>query len=221
MDYTHPTIEQLILGKGWYTITDEAELIMGIYHFVRDEIAYGYTKSFAIPASKVIEEGVGNGITKTTLFMALVRAVGIPCRFHAMTISKVIFRGLISGLCFRLADKHLFRACVELQSQETWDPWEGYIIDRPYMMKLQQRFFDHKGGFYGYGIGVLDFKNPNDRWSNNHIIMQNKSFEKDLGTFVTPDAFFSAIPRAELYAKTLQYQTIICNSLNKSILEVR
>lgn len=221
LDYSHPSIEQLIESRNWNAITDDAELIKEVYLFVRDEIAYGYTKSFAIPASQVLSCRCGNGITKSTLFMALLRAVGIPCRFQAMTMSKVIFRGLLSGLSYKIADKSPFRARVELQFMDKWYPLEGYIIDRPYMLKLQQRFVNQKGSFYGYGIAVMDFKNPDNIWNSNHIFVQNKAVEKVLGTFDTPDAFFSEVPRAELYAKDLRYKAIICDRLNRSIQRVR
>jgi hypothetical protein len=221
LDYAHPSIEQLIVNRGWNLIEDEAELIKGIYLFVRDEIAYGYTKSFAIPASQVLCCKCGNGITKSTLFMALLRAVGIPCRFQAMTMSKVIFRGLLSGLTYKIADKSPFRARVELQFKGKWYPVEGYIIDSPYMLKLQQRFVNQKGSFYGYGIAALDFKNPDNLWNGNHIFVQNKAIEKNLGTFDTPDAFFQEVPRAESYAKCLRYKAIICDRLNRSIQKVR
>jgi len=221
LDYRHPSIEQLILRNGWLSITDDAELIREVKLFVHDEIAYGYTKSFSLSASQVLAAQIGNGITKSTLFMALLRAVGIPCRFHAMMISKVIFRGLLPGLTYRIAARHPFRAWVELQDKGKWYASEGYVIDSPYMQRLQQKFPNQKASFYGYGIGVLDFKNPDNIWGDNHIFVPNKAIEKDLGSFDTPDAFFSEVPRAEGYAKDLRYKAIICDRLNKSIQTVR
>jgi len=221
LNYTHPSIEHLIGSRGWNTFTDDAELIREVYLFVRDEIAYGYTKSFTLPASQVLADQVGNGITKSTLLMAILRAVGIPCRFHAMMISKVIFRGLLSGIPYRIADKHPFRACVELQDKGKWYALEGYIIDRAYMQKLQQRFPNQKTSFYGYGIAVMDFKNPENKGIFNQKFGKNKAMEEDLGAFPTPDAFFTEVPRAESYAKDLRYKAIICGSLNRSIQKMR
>jgi len=221
LDYTHPDIEKLITSKGWNTLKAKTDLIGNVYSFVRDEIAYGYTSSFSIPASQILHKGYGNCITKSTLLMALLRAVGIPCRFHAMMISKVIFRGLLPGLTYRIAARHPFRAWVELQDKGKWYASEGYVIDSPYMQRLQQKFPNQKASFYGYGIGVLDFKNPDNIWGDNHIFVPNKAIEKDLGSFDTPDAFFSEVPRAEGYAKDLRYKAIICDRLNKSIQTVR
>ncbi len=221
LDYSHPSIEQLIVSRGWNAIEDQSELMKGIFLFIRDEIAYGYTKSFSIPASQVLSDGVGNGITKSTLFMALLRAVGIPCRLYAARMNKIIFRGLLKGLSYRIATRHPFRTWVELQFMDKWYPLDGFIIDKPYMQKLQQKFPNHKTSFYGYGIGVMDFKDPDNIRNNNHVNVCSKAIEKPLGTFITPDAFFSEVPEADTYAKDLRYKTIICDRLNRSIQRVR
>mgnify|MGYP002241704325 CR=1 FL=1 len=44
----------------------------------------------SIPASKVLKDGYGQCNTKGTLFMALLRACGVPCRIHGFTIDKKI-----------------------------------------------------------------------------------------------------------------------------------
>ena len=43
------------------------------YAFVRDEIAFGYNLADDLPASRVLEDGLGQCNTKGTLFMALLR----------------------------------------------------------------------------------------------------------------------------------------------------
>lgn len=50
-------------NRGWDTSKDDAEIIREIYLFIRDEIAYGYTKSFSLSASQVLADRIGNGIT--------------------------------------------------------------------------------------------------------------------------------------------------------------
>ena len=221
LDYTHPDIQQLITSKGWDTIKTKTDLIGEVYSFVRDEIAYGYTKSFSIPASQILAKGYGNCITKSTLLMALLRAVGVPCRFNAMTISKVIFRGLLPGLSYKMAIKPLYHAWVEVKFNNKWLAMEGHIVDRPYIAKLQTKFPSYMGSFYGYGIAVLNFRNPDNRWSENNTYVQNQAIEEELGVFDTPDAFFSQYPAADAYTQSLRYRAIIRGRLNKSIRAVR
>ncbi len=221
LDYTHPEIQQLIREKGWNTITSKADLVGEVYAFVRDEIAYGYTKSFSLPASKVLAKGYGNSITKSTLLMALLRAVGVPCRFHAMTIRKIIFRGLLPSFSYMLVTKHPYHAWVEVLHNHKWLEMEGHIVDRAYLQKLQEKFPDYMGSFYGYGMAVLNFRNPENRWNENSTYIQHKAIEKELGTFNTPDAFFSHFPDSDDYTQSFQYRAFIRGQLNRSIQAVR
>ena len=221
LDYTHPDIQQLITSKGWDTSKTKTDLIGEVYSFVRDEIAYGYTRSFSLTASQILAKGYGNCITKSTLLMALLRAVGVPCRFHAMTISKVIFRGLLPKLSYKMAIKHPHHAWVEVQYNNKWLAMEGHIVDRPYLLKLQAKFPDYMGSFYGYGMAVLNFKKPDNRWSENSTYVQNQAIEEDLGIFDTPDDFFSKYPAADDYTQSFRYKAIIRGRLNKSIKAVR
>ncbi len=221
VDHTHRDIVQLISSKGWDTIKTKAELIGEVYTFVRDEIAYGYTTSFSIPASQVLSKGYGNCITKSTLLMALLRAAGIPCRFHAMTIRKVIFRGLLPKLSYKLVPKHPHHAWIEILYNNRWLAMEGHIVDKPYLLKLQAKFPDYMGSFYGYGIAVLNFRNPDNRWNEDNTYVQNQAIEEDLGIFDTPDAFFAQYPESAAYTQSLRYQAVIRRRLNRSIMAVR
>jgi len=221
LDYAHPAIQQLIIAKGWDTIKTKADLIGEVYTFVRDEIAYGYTKSFSLPASKILAKGYGNCITKSTLLMALLRAVGVPCRFHAMTIRKVIFRGLLPSFSYMLVTKHPYHAWVEVRYNHKWLEMEGHIVDRPYLQKLQEKFPDYMGSFYGYGMAVLNFRNPENRWNEKSTYVQHKAIEEELGIFDTPDAFFSHYPDSNDYTHSFRYRAFIRGQLNRSIKALR
>lgn len=221
LDYKDPIISELITRNGWHSITKQTDLVNAVYSFVRDDIEYGHTESYAVQASRVLALRCGNCLTKTTLLMALLRAVGIPCRFHAMTISKVIFRGLLQGASYRIARNQSYHAWVEIQFKGKWLALEGHIIDKSYLLKLQQRFPDYMGSFYGFGIAVLNFKNPENRWRESHTYVQNKAIEQDIGTFDTPDEFFSEYPEAESYTQSFRYKAIIRGRLNNSIIAMR
>ena len=81
LDYNNPEIQALIKNKGWMTL-NPYQRIGQIYDFVRDDIQFGYNEDDTLPASKVLADGIGQCNTKATLFMALLRASGIACRFH-------------------------------------------------------------------------------------------------------------------------------------------
>ena len=78
LNYEHKSIQKLIAKRGWKDLP-EFDRIKAIYNYVRDEIRFGYNVDDAIPASEVLKNRYGQCNTKGTLFMALLRACGIPC----------------------------------------------------------------------------------------------------------------------------------------------
>ena len=102
LDYECESIQQLINEKGWKKL-QELERIKSIYGFVRDEILFGYNIDDDISASRVLSDGYGQCNTKGTLFMALLRACGIPCRVHGFTIDKKLQKGAMTGFVYRNA----------------------------------------------------------------------------------------------------------------------
>ena len=92
LDFSAPAIQALIELRGWCSL-GEFERIRAIYNYVRDEILFGYNTDDSISASKVLADGYGQCNTKGTLFMALLRGCGIPCRIHGFTIDKKLQKG--------------------------------------------------------------------------------------------------------------------------------
>ena len=95
LDFTHPSIQKLIQERNWCSLPD-FERVRAIYYYVRDEILFGYNVDDAIPASRILHDGYGQCNTKGTLFMALLRAGGIPCRVHGFTIDKKLQKGAMT-----------------------------------------------------------------------------------------------------------------------------
>lgn len=77
LDIHHPGIESLVASRGWRNLSPY-DRIGAVYDFVRNEIAFGYNEGDELPASRVLADGIGQCNTKSTLLMALLRAVGIP-----------------------------------------------------------------------------------------------------------------------------------------------
>lgn len=113
LDVHHPVLTQLIQQRAWQNLP-LFERIGAVYGFVRDEIAFGYNGSDDLPASQVLADGIGQCNTKSTLLMALLRAVGLPCRFHGFTIDKTLQRGAITGVAYLLAPRSIIHSWVVL-----------------------------------------------------------------------------------------------------------
>ena len=152
LDFTHPAIDTLVERRGWRQLP-AFERIGAVYDFVRNEIAFGYNASDELPASAVLADGVGQCNTKSTLLMALMRAVGIRCRFHGFTIDKPLQKGAITGIAYALAPQRIIHSWVEVDFDGRWVNLEGFILDAPYLASLQRRFPDRRR-FCGYGAAT-------------------------------------------------------------------
>jgi hypothetical protein len=188
LDYASPAIAALVREHGWLRLDEEAR-IRAVYEFVRDGIAFGYNKADDLPASQVLADGYGQCNTKGTLFMALLRALGIPCRLHGFTIDKRLQRGAVTGIFYVLAPREILHSWIEVRLHERWLNLEGFILDRPYLSALQARF-DCVGAFCGYGVATEDFRAPPIEWTGGDTYIQHKGIVQDLGVFDDPDAFY-------------------------------
>lgn len=221
LDFNAKPIQKLIQEKGWKKIPSKTALIGAIYTYVRDEIPFGYNSSIPMQASSILCEGYGQCINKTILLMALFRAMGIPCRFHAFTVDKIILRGILKGTAYSLAPKQLYHGWVEIHFRRSWIQLEGHIIDRPYLFQLQSKFQNYMGSFYAYGLAVLNFKNPPINWEESHTYVQKRAIEQDFGTFNSPDEFFLKHPEASKLSKTFSFRHFIQPNINKHIKAIR
>src|SRR5512133_667676 len=172
VDYNAPTIQKLIEKNGWRRLP-ERDRIKAIYNFVKDDIVFGYNRDDSIPASEVLKDGYGQCNTKSTLLIALLRAVGIPCRFHGFTINKALQKGAITGVWYRAAPKNIIHSWVEIRYKNKWQALEGVILDHKYLSKLQKRFSDCQKNFCGYGVYTDTFQKPPVEWDGDSTYIQS------------------------------------------------
>ncbi|MEZ5727999.1 MAG: transglutaminase domain-containing protein [Burkholderiaceae bacterium] len=190
LDFDHPSIARLIADRGWADLPEPAR-VGAAYGFVRDEIEFGYNARDDLPASAVLADGIGQCNTKSTLLMALLRALAVPCQLHGFTIDKTLQRGAITGLAFRLAPRSILHGWVEAWVGGRWVRLEGVILDSRYLQSLQRRFRSHVGPFSGFGVSTRDLQCPAVDWSGGDTFIQRDGIDADLGLFDSPDAFFA------------------------------
>lgn len=190
LDFEHATIQDLIEKRAWRKL-DPVERVQSIYNFVRDEVPFGYNEKDALPASRVLSDGIGQCNTKSTLLMALLRAVGIPCRIHGFTIHKALQKGAISGIWYRLAPQNILHTWAEVQVKGQWFYLEGVILDRPYLNALQTQNPDCEGEFCGFGAATDSLHAPQIDWKLNHTFIQKNGINQDFGLFDSPDEFYA------------------------------
>lgn len=220
LDYNSTVIQHLVASRNWKE-KDEFQKILEIYCFVRDEIKFGYNVDDAIPARSVLADGYGQCNTKGTLFMALLRSVGIPCRIHGFTIDKSLQKGAMTGFIYYLAPKNIVHSWVEIFFQEKWLNIEGFILDLHYLNKLQEKFSECSGSFCGFGVATNDFKNPQIDWNKNDTYIQKEGINQDFGIFNSPDEFFKKYSQKLSPFKKWFYQNIARKMMNRNISKIR
>jgi transglutaminase-like putative cysteine protease len=219
LDWHHAHIQTLIDARDWRSLSPY-DRIGAVYDFVRNEIAFGYNEGDELPASRVLTDGIGQCNTKSTLLMALLRAVDIACRFHGFTIHKPLQKGAITGLAYRLAPPRIIHSWVEVQLEGRWIALEGFILDAPYLAALQRRFPQARR-FCGYGAATPDLSAPSVEWRGEDTYIQREGIADDFGVFDGPDAFYARHGSNLSGAKRWLYEHVIRHQMNRNVARIR
>jgi len=220
LDYDDPSIQKLIEERGWRSLPESGR-VRSIYVFVRDEILFGYNVDDDIPASQVLRDGYGQCNTKGTLFMALLRACGIPCRVHGFTIDKKLQKGAMTGFVYRNAPDNVFHSWVEVYVEGCWYELEGFILDKPYIYNLQRINSNCIGSFCGYGVAVKDFQHPVIDFNMNNTYIQSEGINQDFGVFYSPDEMLKEHHQELSAAKRFAYRHLGRHLMNRNVKRIR
>jgi len=220
LDYDNYMIQNLIIERGWKKLP-EFERIRAIYNYVRDEIFFGYNVDDNIPASKVLKDGYGQCNTKGTLFMALLRAVGIPCRVHGFTIRKELQEGAMTGFVYKSAPQNVFHSWVEVYFEDKWYELEAFILDRNYLTSLQAQNAECTGAFCGFGVAVKDFQNPVIDFDRNNTYIQSEGINQDFGVYDSPDELLKEHHQEMSFIKSLAYRYLGRHLMNYNVKKIR
>ncbi len=220
LDFNSASITKLVEARGWKDLS-QLEQIKSIYNFVRDEILFGYNIDDDIPASKVLKDGYGQCNTKGTLFMALLRSCGIPCRVHGFTIDKKLQKGEMTGVVYRNAPKNVFHSWVEIYFEDTWYELEAFILDKKYLEKLQHINRECTGSICGFGCAVKDFQNPVIDFNKNNTYIQSEGINQDFGVYDSPDELLKEHQQELGVFKKLAYRLFGRHLMNRNVNKIR
>ncbi len=218
LDYESPSIQSLIEDRGWMKLAAR-EKIGAAYDFVRNEILFGYNSDDTLPASHVLADGYGQCNTKGTLLMALLRALGIPCRFHGFTIDKGLQRGVVPELVYPLAPRNIIHSWVEVLYHDEWLNLEGFILDEAVLSALQKQFPERKS-LCAYGAGTDCLQSPEVVWNGISTYIQKTGINQDFGAFDSPDEFYK--DRQQLSGvRGVLYRIFVRHWMNRRVAKIR
>lgn len=146
IDVNNPLIQATVsdVTKHASTPTEKAVLI---HNFVRDSILFGWTGDFYdMKASEVLTSKIGYCNTKSTLFVAMLRAAGIPARQHFVDINAGILRGLIDPQTIFVDHSY-----TEVFLDNRWIKVDSYIVDKKLFVKAKAQLAKD-GKLIGYGV---------------------------------------------------------------------
>lgn len=220
LNYSAREIQELIDQRGWRQL-DDFHKIKEIYDFVRNEILFGYNVSDDISALQVLKDGYGQCNTKGTLFMALLRGVGIPCRVHGFTIDKKLQKGAMTGIVYKNAPQNVFHSWVEVFYDGVWYELEAFILDKEYLSKLQRINSSCMGAFCGYGVAVKDFQHPVIEWNGNNTYIQSEGINQDFGVYDSPDELLLEHHQEMSKVKEWMYRHLGRHLMNRNVRKIR
>lgn len=220
VDFDAPSIRALVVRRGWSAL-DPFERIGAAYRFVRDEIAFGYSETDDIPASRVLADGYGQCNTKATLLMALLRALNTPARLHGATIHKSLQRGVVNGALYFVAPTNIIHTWVEVLHDGRWTGLEGVIVDTSYLDGLRARFPNAPSAFVGFGVGTRDLRRPPIDWEGQDTFIQSTGVNQDFGVFDDPDTFYQRRGRNLQGVRAWLYAKLWRHILNRNVARIR
>lgn len=153
--------------------------------------------------------------------MALLRAVGVPCRLHGTKVTKEFQRSLMPKFMERLAPPLIVHTWAEVNYNGEWLSMEGVITDKAYISGLQALFPDHTGKFFDYAVAVKDFANLQIGWKGEDTTVQQQAVVEDLGVFDTPDEFFAEYKQAYRGLKKFSYENFGRKIMTKKVAKIR
>ena len=121
--------------------------VLAVYAYVKRLKLRGRLMRRHRTATEVLRAGGGDASEKATLFVAMLRLLGVPARMRVVSLRA----GMVHG--FDVALWRLERPIVEAWTGERWAGTDTYIFDPNSMAAARQRLRD-KGLDYGYGIHV-------------------------------------------------------------------
>ena len=220
-DFEHPlvktTANRLVEGE-----TSLRGRIERLFRYVRDDIAFGFpADGDLVKASQTISMGLGQCNTKTTLFLALCKALGIPARVHFSLIRKEIQRGLFTGLAYRLMPPLISHSWLEVQVDGTWRRLDSYINDEPFY-EAGKRELRLCGWDTGYSIACAGGESSAAFNLDTEKFVQMEAVVDDHGVWDEPADYYASAQYKNRPGpfKLLVYRLLV-DRINRRVQEIR
>ena len=192
IDDTHVAITEQVakLVQDRHTPRERA---VAIHDFVRDKVRFGFTPHFyAMSAADVLAAGVGFSNSKSTLFIAMLRAAGIEARQQFVDLDASVLRGLLD-----LRTPFVDHSYTEVKLDGSWIATDSYVVDKP-LFRAAQAALRTEGRRLGYGVrvdGRVDWDGRSPSFAQ--LVAGDSSCSRhQWGVFPDVAAFYESTPAA-------------------------
>ena len=219
-DHQHPLIQK----KATELTTShsgEEKILKALFTFVRDDIKFGFNRRWdSIPASQVLNEGIGYCNTKATLFVALLRAAGFKARIHCADIKMEIMHGIIPDIFHPVLPKFGSHSWTEILINGEWKKIDSYINDLHFFKGCREKQIQKN---LHTGFSLASYKRAPDcsmhfgefGFVHMDAVAQDKGTWNDLSDFIH-SPFYRSLPSYMVIT-----YPIVQKWLNKRIGDIR
>ena len=220
-DYNNPLVQSTARDISKNS-KNEREKIEAIFHYVRDDIKFAFCqKGDIMKASETIAVGVGQCNNKSTLFLALSRALGIKSRIHFSLIDKKIQQGLFLGLMYKIMPNAISHSWIDVYVDKKWRRIDSFINDRDFYLagkdELRRRNWDT-----GFSISCSGGDSSMDFNIDEEKFVQMDAVIEDQGYFDDPMEYYesSLYKNRPSFLKLFIYRLAI-GRINKRVQSLR
>jgi len=181
---------------------------LSIFSYVRDSFKFGLTP-VNLKASEVLRGDLGWCVTKTNLQIALLRATGIPARYHQVVLTKKSLKGIVSRLFYMAIDEPIwYHPWCECFIHGRWVACDLFIDSVTYRGAIEEGYFNTS--YF-----------PTVEWDGeNDLILVNHWLLEDRGTHINYDPVIEKVA-AELKRKPELLIKWLVNSSNHHTASLR
>lgn len=161
-----------------------AEKARQIFYFVRDNIRFSLAYSRST-ACQTLHKGYGECGTKTNLQVALLRAAGIPARYHWAAARREILAGLVAEFVYRQLPPTVSHFWCECWLHGRWLACEA-LLDRPLYEGMLQAGLVSRAE-----IPTIDWDGQTE------LVLLRSWLTRDRGTLPTYEAVLDGLQTSE------------------------
>lgn len=189
VDTDHPAVIK-VAGQVTQGIADPRDKAVALFWFVR-AIPFGFATGFwDNKASDVLRVGHGYCNTKSTLFVALLRAAGIPARQQFVEIDAAVLHGILDP-----GTAMVDHSYVEVLLGDEWIATDAYIVDPPLFAAAKQRLASERRllGYSAHATGSNDWDGASPSFSQYNMLDERPIGAKVWGVYADVGDFYARV----------------------------